>query len=894
MKKSELYSLLWEACNKLRGGVEPARYKDYVLVLLFFKYVSDRYKGQPFAEFTISKGASFEDLIAAKGKSDVGERVDKIIQKFLEDNRLQGSLPDVSFNNPDELGSGKELVDKVSGLIAVFQNPAIDFKNNRASGDDIIGDAYEYFMMKFAQESGKSKGQFYTPSEVSRIIARLIGIGNIRQMPTKKWTLYDPAAGSGSLLIRAADEAPVDENGDSIVTIFGQEKDHATAGLAKMNLILHQKGTGEIKRGNTLVDPAFTDDFGELKKFDFIVMNPPFSDKSWSDGIKTSEDKYKRFDGYGIPPEKNGDYAWFLHVLKSLDSNGKAGIIMPHGVLFRGNAEETIRIEVLKKRYIKGIVSLPANLFYGTGIPACIVIIDKEDAETREGIFLIDASRGFKKDGNKNRLREQDIEKIVQTFISGKTVKGYARFVKYTDILEQNAGNLNVPRYIQKIDDTLPQNIAAHLKGGIPGTDIESLKRLWDISPALKQEIFTCVDEAHDVYNLALPSGEIEGVIGQDASILAEKQKETDAIFTRWRDSVKDILLGIESETNPKELIRTIAVMLLKAYEPARLLDNYDVYDCLLNYWNTKLQDDVYAIKAGGYEVGREIEYEYAQKKAKDENGETISVDDTSKVKSFEGALIPREIIEAVYFADELAAINELMEQSAALEAELDEMREEESGDEGLLKDVLNDKGDSIPKANLNKRLKELDAKKTSAVMDAMTRLVALFDEGKTNEMETLIREMLELAEFDIRNKNGTFGKAKLKAALKAAADSAVVPEIYKDEYDALTAYAAKSAEKDEADKAWKEARKALDDEVEAKYGELTVDEIKHLLFDMKWMAKLETDIHDEFEQVLNSLSSKVLLIAKRYEHTLGEIEDRTAKSRAAVMAALERMGYKW
>ena len=894
MKKSELYSLLWEACNKLRGGVEPARYKDYVLVLLFFKYVSDRYKGQPFAEFTISKGASFEDLIAAKGKSDVGERVDKIIQKFLEDNRLQGSLPDVSFNNPDELGSGKELVDKVSGLIAVFQNPAIDFKNNRASGDDIIGDAYEYFMMKFAQESGKSKGQFYTPSEVSRIIARLIGIGNIRQMPTKKWTLYDPAAGSGSLLIRAADEAPVDENGDSIVTIFGQEKDHATAGLAKMNLILHQKGTGEIKRGNTLVDPAFTDDFGELKKFDFIVMNPPFSDKSWSDGIKTSEDKYKRFDGYGIPPEKNGDYAWFLHVLKSLDSNGKAGIIMPHGVLFRGNAEETIRIEVLKKRYIKGIVSLPANLFYGTGIPACIVIIDKEDAETREGIFLIDASRGFKKDGNKNRLREQDIEKIVQTFISGETIKGYSRFVKYSDILEQNAGNLNVPRYIQKIDDTLPQNIAAHLKGGIPGTDIESLKRLWDISPALKQEIFTCVDEAHDVYNLALASGEIEGVIGKDYSILAEKQKETDAIFAQWRDSVKDILLGIESETNPKELIRTIAVMLLKAYESARLLDNYDVYDCLLNYCNSKLHDDVYAIKASGYEVGREIEYEYAQKKAKDENGETISVDDTSKVKSFEGALIPKEIIEAVYFADELAAINELIEQSAALEAELDEMREEESGDEGLLKDVLTDKGDSIPKANLNKRLKELDAKKTSAVMDAMTRLVALFDEGKTDEMESLIREMPELDEFDIRNKNGTFGKAKLKAALKAAADSAVVPEIYKDEYDALTAYAAKSAEKDEADKAWKEARKTLDDEVEAKYSELTVDEIKHLLFDMKWMSKLSADIRDEIEQVLNNLSSKVLLIAKRYEHTLGEIEDRTAKSRAAVVAALERMGYKW
>lgn len=894
MKKSELYSMLWEACNKLRGGVEPSRYKDYVLVLLFFKYVSDRYKGQPFAEFTISKGASFEDLIAAKGKSDVGERVDKIIQKFLEDNRLQGSLPDVSFNNPEELGSGKELVDKVSGLIAVFQNPAIDFKNNRASGDDIIGDAYEYFMMKFAQESGKSKGQFYTPSEVSRIIARLIGIGDIKQMPTKKWTLYDPAAGSGSLLIRAADEAPVDENGDSIVTIFGQEKYPDTAGLAKMNFILHNKGTGEIKSGNTLSTPQYLDEFNELKKFDFIVMNPPFSDKSWTDGIKPSEDKYKRFDGYSIPPEKNGDYAWFLHVLKSLDSNGKAGIVMPHGVLFRGNSEETIRIEVLKKRYIKGVVSLPPNLFYGTGIPACIIIIDKEDAETREDIFLIDASRGFKKDGSKNRLREQDIEKIVQTFINRDVIKGYSCTVKYSDVLEQNGGNLNIPRYIQKIDDTLPQNIAAHLKGGIPGTDIDSLKKLWGIAPNLKQEIFTCTDVAHDVYTLALPSDEIEGIINQDDNILAEKKHEIEVLFSQWKSAIKDILLGIESDTNPKELIRAIAAKLLETYESARLLDNYDVYDCLLNYWNAKLQDDVYAIKAGGYAVGREIDYEYAKKKQKDESGETVEVDDTSKVKSFEGALIPKEIIEAVYFAEELAQLTALIEQSGALEAELDEMREEESGDEGLLKEALNEKGDSIPKANLNKRIKELDAKKTSALMDATTQLYALFEEGKTAEMEALIREVPELAEFDIRNKNGTFGKAKLKAALKQASETAAVPEIYADEYAALTAYAVKATEMDAVDKEWKAARKSLDEKVLAKYGELTDEEIKHLLFDLKWMYKLESDVRDEVEQVMNKLCSRVLLIAKRYERTLGEIEEKTAKSRTAVMAALERMGYKW
>ena len=895
VKKSELYSLLWEACNKLRGGVEPSRYKDYVLVLLFFKYVSDRYKGQRFAEFTVNEGASFDDLIAAKGKSDVGERVDKIIQKFLEENRLQGSLPDVSFNNPDELGSGKELVDKVSGLIAIFQNPAIDFKSNRASGDDIIGDAYEYFMMKFAQESGKSKGQFYTPSEVSRIIARLIGIGDIKQETGKKWTLHDPAAGSGSLLIRAADEAPTDEDGNSIVSIYGQEKYPDTAGLAKMNFILHNKGTGEIKSANTLANPAYKDDFGGLRKFDFIVMNPPFSDKDWTDGIKPSEDKFKRFDGYGIPPEKNGDYAWFLHVLKALDSqHGKAGIILPHGVLFRGNSEETIRKAVLEKRYIKGIVGLPANLFYGTGIPACIIIIDKEDADKREGIFMIDASRGYKKDGNKNRLREQDIEKIVQTFINKEKIEGYSKFVTYKEILEENDGNLNVPRYIQKTDDTLPQNISSHLKGGIPEVDINSIEKLWRISPKLKREIFTCVDEKHEIYNLVMLPNEIEKIISEDENIKNEKENESGKLFGTWRNAVKDLLLNINADTNPKELIRSMGIGILTDFGSAQLLDNYDVYDFLLNYWNEKMQDDVYIIKASGYEAGREIEYVYAQKKARDESGEEIKVDDTSKMKSFEGALISREIIEHEYFENELLALNELSEKATLLESELDEMREEESGDEGLLVNALNEKGDGIPKANLIKQIKELESKKTSPVMSDITKLIELFDAGNISEMEKIVKANSELKAYELRNKNGSFGKAKLKTALKEANNNAVMPKLYVDEYNALLAYQAKITEKEEVDKAIKEAQKTLDDLVLAKYGQLTIDEVKHLLFEKKWMARLESDITDAIEQVLNALGSRVVLIAKRYEHTLGVIEKKTAQSKEKVKSALERMGYTW
>ena len=894
MKKSELYSLLWEACNKLRGGVEPSRYKDYVLVLLFFKYVSDRYKGRRFAEFTVNPGGSFDDLIAAKGKSDVGERVDKIIQKFLEDNRLQGSLPDVSFNNPDELGSGKELVDKVSGLIAVFQNPAIDFKSNRASGDDIIGDAYEYFMMKFAQESGKSKGQFYTPSEVSRIIARLIGIGSIKNDVNKKWTLYDPAAGSGSLLIRAADEAPVDEGGASIVTIFGQEKYPDTAGLAKMNFILHNKGTGEIKSGNTLSTPQYLDEFGELKKFDFIVMNPPFSDKAWTDGIKPSNDKYKRFDDYGIPPEKNGDYAWFLHVLKSLSLTGKAGIVMPHGVLFRGNAEETIRKQILAKKWIKGIVSLPANLFYGTGIPACIVIIDKENAESRTGIFMIDASSGYKKDGSKNRLREQDIEKIVRYFNGQILEEGYSRFVTYQSILEENDGNLNIPRYIPKVNDTLPQNIAAHLNGGIPKTDIDSLEKLWTVAPELKSVLFSTLDAEHSIYKLAVASNDIEETIYQDAAIVAEKDKELVVTFSSWRDEVQEILLRIASGISPKVLIRDISGKILTAYHDSRLLDKYDVYDCLLNYWNEKLQDDVYAIKVSGYEAGREIDCEYAKKKAKDENGETISVDDKSKVKSFDGALIPRTIVERTYFADECAAITDLEEQCSLIESELDEMREEESGEEGLLLEVLNEAGDSIPKANLAKRIKELDVKKTSEEADVLAQIAELFATGKTDEIELLLKQNPMLAAHELKNKKGVFIKSKIAAALKDAQANAVLPEIYADEYAALCAYQDKLSVLDEANKQLKNLHKELDDKVEKKYGELTIDEVKHLLFDKKWMVRLYDDIGGQVDQVLNTLASKALLIAKRYERTLKQIEEKTSASKAAVKAALERMGYKW
>src|SRR5512137_2261531 len=416
IKKSELYSSLWSGCDELRGGMDASQYKDYVLVLLFIKYVSDKYAGLPYAPITIPKGASFKDLVALKGKPDIGDQINKkIIAPLANANRLS-DMPD--FNDATKLGSGKEMVDRLTNLIAIFENKALDFSKNRAEGDDLLGDAYEYLMRNFATESGKSKGQFYTPAEVSRVIAQIVGIHG----------------------------AKVGAEAGTPVTLYGQEKDAATSGLARMNMYLHNNPTALIMQGNTLTDPKFKD--GDLlKTFDYVVANPPFSDKRWSTGLDPLKDPHERFKPFGVPPARQGDYAYLLHIVRSLKSTGKGACVLPHGVLFRGNAEGEIRRNLVRKGYIKGIIGLPANIFYGTGIPACIIVIDKENAHTRKGIFMVDASGGYMKDGNKNRLRDMDIHKIVDVFNRQLEVPKYARMVSFEEI-ERNDFNLNLPRYI--------------------------------------------------------------------------------------------------------------------------------------------------------------------------------------------------------------------------------------------------------------------------------------------------------------------------------------------------------------------------------------------------------------------------------------------------------------
>ena len=700
LKKSQLYSSLWASCDELRGGMDASQYKDYVLVLLFVKYVSDRYSGQPYAAITIPPGASFGDMVALKGKPDIGDQINKkILGPLAQANKL-ADMPD--FNDPAKLGSGKEMVDRLTSLVAIFENPALDFSKNRADGDDLLGDAYEYLMRHFATESGKSKGQFYTPAEVSRVIAQLLGVR--RASATAQTTVYDPTCGSGSLLLKVAEEAA--HGSDVRVTLYGQEKDNVTAGLARMNMILHDYATAEIRQGNTLVSPLFLKG-DTLDTFDYVVANPPFSDKRWSTGLDPEHDPYDRFAPYGVPPQQQGDYAYLLHILRSLGPTGKGACILPHGVLSRGGAEDAIRRNLVQRGYIRGIIGLPRNLFFGTGIPACIVVLQKEGAAARKGIFLIDASSGFRKEGPKNRLRAQDIHKIVETFTRQMEVPQYARMVPIAEISHpKNDYNLNLPRYIDSTEPEDLQDISGHLRGGIPDRDINALDRYWQVMPTLRATLFK--PAAHAGY-CELTIVDVKSAIFGHPEFAAFRTNVED-LFATWKAANRPRLTGFAKDGHPKALIEFLSEDLLATFAKVPLLDPYDIYQHLMDQWDKSLQDDCYLIAASGWVEGAQPR-EIVQ--VPDKNNKLVWSEPHDYLKGkrrFKSDLVPASILVARYFVAESHDIVELGNQLATIEQQLDEMLLENGDEQGLLVEVIEVDGDKqkITATAMNARLKEI------------------------------------------------------------------------------------------------------------------------------------------------------------------------------------------
>lgn len=693
IKKSELYSSLWQSCDELRGGMDASQYKDYVLVLLFVKYVSDKAASPRGYVLEVPEDGTFAAMVALKGDKEIGEGMNKIIARLAEANDLQGVITVADWNDPNKLGQGKEMVDRLSALVGIFES--LDFSQNLAAGDDLLGDAYEYLMRHFATESGKSKGQFYTPAEVSRVMARVI---ELDAASGSTQSIHDPACGSGSLLLKAHDEAQHATGLD--LALYGQEMDNATQALARMNMILHDCPTAEIVQGNTIASPSYLQSHG-LKRFDYIVANPPFSTKSWRNGFDPDNDLYGRFE-YGMPPKRNGDYAFLLHVITCLKSTGKGAVILPHGVLFRGNKEADIRREIVRRGFIKGIIGLPANLFYGTGIPACIIVIDKEGAAERDSLFMVDASKGFIKDGNKNRLRAQDIHRIVDVFNHQTEVEGFARMVPIGEIAdEKNDFNLNLPRYIDTSEPEDIQDIEAHLRGGIPTRDVDDFARFWEVFPDVRVELFEPLGAERPGYSrLKVEPDAIKSTIFEHAEFKAWSAKVS-GLFEDWKRRNEPRLMDISATLKPKSLIHTLSEDLLAAFEEPLLIDAYDIYQHLMDFWAETMQDDVYLVVSDGWVDAAQPRLMKSGKKNKEKEDFKVGR------KKYKAELIPPELVIARYFPDEQAAIDDLEAEAAELGQAANAFEEEHRGEDGLLDETANDKG-NITKANLKKRIRAL------------------------------------------------------------------------------------------------------------------------------------------------------------------------------------------
>lgn len=879
IKKSQIYSSLWESCNTLRGGMDASQYKDYILALLFVKYVSDKAKNTSDALYEVPADANFDAMLELRNKPDIGDRMNKMLARLSEANiGTDISFPD--FNDEKLLGRGKEMVDRITKLLTIFKD-SLNLAKNRAGNDDLLGDAYEYLMRHFSVESGKSKGQFYTPAEVSRLLAVAIGV---HADPRTMITLYDPTCGSGSLLLRAASCASARN-----VTIYGQEDIATTADLARMNMVLHGQETAEIHKGNTLAAPGFTKG-SELERFDYVVANPPFSLKTWTNGFSPQNDVYNRFE-YGLPPKKTGDYAFLQHIIASMKPlTGRGACIMPHGVLSRGNAEAEIREKILKQGFIKAIIGLPANLFYGTPIAACVLVLDKNNAANRSGIFMIDASKGFIKDGPKNRLREQDLRRIIDTYTARIECPGYSRMVPISEI-KDNDYNLNIPRYIDSGDAEVRQDIFAHLHGGIPQVEIDSMPEFAHGFSVLKASLFA--PSEHDGYSLCrMAPADIRQHIFSCAEFSAFRA-DVEQRLEHWKCTITPYLEAAQEAVSPSSIIEKLENAVLAEFENSPLLDKYDAYQCLMEYVDSTLRDDLYLVAEDGWVASIDCE------KSINKKGE-------EKIKNLDCELLPKQIVINAYLPELGALVAQQRVDLISLTADIKQMEEEQATADGYLGEdndvVVEEAITRIALASWDESSAGYaEYQELKKYLELCETLSAVNKEQKTNrddrELKNRKKELTiakKLAKqtpvmLSLPSITKTIIEERMKSillALPASGSDVEEWQFLKDYHDKNIIFNLKKQQ-------LKEVEQELNCKLAALYAGFSTDDVRNLVVYHKWLQSLCVAMLDETSRLIQDFATRLKELVERYETCLPVLEYSVSELQRRVQHHLVSMGFE-
>lgn len=771
----EIKRRLWDGANDLRGSMDASRYKDYMLGLMFYKFLSDQtldtFKSTSGLEETDEEKVvvAYREAYESYG-DDLSEMISNVLGYYvLPDYLYQTWLKDInngefevqnvidSLNNFERtiavtgdsddfkglfssstldltdtaLGSNlKERSNNIKKLILLFS----DLNMVALQKGDVLGDAYEYLIGQFAMESGKKAGEFYTPRQVSEVMAQIVAKSSTLE------SIYDPTVGSGSLLLTVRNHLKGDAQ--KLLNYYGQERNTATYNLTRMNLLLHgvrpEKMT--IRNGDTLSEdwPEDPERPSEGVQFDAVVMNPPYSVKNWNQAdLKVSD---PRFEIAGVlPPNSKGDYAFLLHGLYHLGQQGTMAIVLPHGVLFRGGAEGQIRQRLLDKNYIDTIIGLPDKLFTNTGIPVTVIIL-KKNRELNDPVLMIDASHTFTKEGKQNVLREKDIAKIVDTYMTRNNVKGYSHLAKREEIIE-NEYNLNIPRYIESIDEEIPEDVDAHLYGGIPYKNVADLHVLQSTVPHVIDE---SLEEVRDGYvHLTQTLEELTTNVLNDAYVL-DKSKAVEERIKAYQDKYWELLKSVDDVND----IRGIREAMLAEIKDILLefdhIDEYDGYQIIADIWENKLTEDTEVIALSDfYTEGRKrvplmVTKGTGNKKREEQAG-------------WVGSLVPNELITTRLFNTELAEIEMKETRLQEIEAELIELVEatkvEESDEEIALSEALNEKEDAFLIGSVRSELKA--AEKDSTDFTLLTTVETLLNERtalnrEVKKLETALKEMTE------------------------------------------------------------------------------------------------------------------------------------------------------